>query len=636
MALAGAYAFAGDDLPSAPIGAMLAVQLPFLMTSHQPWRGAGMVVGAGGSALRALGPQHCAAWFDGTLFNADELRRSLAIGDDRPLSAADLGLRAYQRWGVDFLHSFMGEFVCAVWDAPSRRLILGCDAMGERPLHYWQNQQMVLWAGELRGLLTHPLVPRQVDEERVAEMVANVPLERFKTIYRDIFHVPGGHVLVLEPDQPVRLHRYWHPLDLPLLTWGNPDDYAAALRDTLEQAVIARLPKSGSVSCDLSGGLDSSTVAALAARYLAGQGRKVLAFTAVPGTGYDRQSPSLKLEDEGPLAASVAAMYPNMEHYQIANDSVPWMRTLDQIQINIGIPARNTHTSPWGLAIDHEVRKHRLSTLLTAGAGNLTASYDGLLLPASLLGAGRWRQWAASAMNLRRRDKSWLAIAGMSLGPFAPAFVMLLRRLLKRDLDLFQVSPIRRDLAAALALDRRFVMQSGGMGRVYTQSPGGDSRVLRMHNLELRMRAAPLFNAYFQRSYGVTHTDPTNDRKVVELCLCIPEEQFMSNGQPRSLIRRAMAGLLPTPILQEQRRGIQSADWYVGFGRAQDEIVEEVSRLEASPLAQRILDIPRLRRLVEDWPKDGLLSNATLDYRFTLSRGIAMGRFLRGIEGGNG
>ena len=149
------------------------------------------------------------------------------------------------------------------------------------------------------------------------------------------------------------------------------------------------------------------------------------------------------------------------------------------------------------------------------------------------------------------------------------------------------------------------------------------------------MRNAPLFNAYFQRSYGVTQTDPMNDRNVIELCLRIPEEQFMYGGQSRSLMRRAMNRVLSPQILQEQRRGIQSADWYVGLGRARDEIAEEIGRLEASPLAQRVLDIPRLRRLVDQWPKEGLPPNATYDYRLTLSRGIAMGRFLRSIEGGN-
>ena len=123
-------------------------------------------------------------------------------------------------------------------------------------------------------------------------------------------------------------------------------------------------------------------------------------------------------------------------------------------------------------------------------------------------------------------------------------------------------------------------------------------------------------------------------RRLTELCLSIPDEQFLHNGVARSLARRTMAGLLPDVILNERRRGLHRR-LAASIDAALSNFAGEVDRLGASPLSRRCLDLPRMQDLLERWrgPSD---PDATSRRAYTaFSRGIAVGRFIRRIEGGN-
>jgi asparagine synthase (glutamine-hydrolysing) len=150
-----------------------------------------------------------------------------------------------------------------------------------------------------------------------------------------------------------------------------------------------------------------------------------------------------------------------------------------------------------------------------------------------------------------------------------------------------------------------------------------------------RTDAAMVLRSY-KRRFGFTHCDPTADRRLIEFCLAIPNEQFLLHGENRSLIRRAMQGILPDIVRLERRKGLQAADWSRHMIAARPDIEAEIERLERSPLAKACLDLPRLRRLVDNWPDGGWhRTRIAYDYRLALARGLATGRFLRRFEGGN-
>ena len=136
--------------------------------------------------------------------------------------------------------------------------------------------------------------------------------------------------------------------------------------------------------------------------------------------------------------------------------------------------------------------------------------------------------------------------------------------------------------------------------------------------------------------WQVDHRDPTADIRLLEFCLGVPTDQFLRDGVQRALARRALADRLPLQVLDEQRRGLQAADWHEDLMAVQDRVAEELDRLEACPAASCALDLPRLRLLTARWPASGWDRNEVImPYRYALLRAISTGHFLRRATGSN-
>lgn len=94
-----------------------------------------------------------------------------------------------------------------------------------------------------------------------------------------------------------------------------------------------------------------------------------------------------------------------------------------------------------------------------------------------------------------------------------------------------------------------------------------------------------------------------------------------------------MRGLLPDRTVNRTSRGLQAADWFEGMGAILPQILAEIDLLEQSPIARRVLDLERMRRLIDTWPRDGFQTSAVqVPYHYALSRGLGAGRFLRHFD----
>ena len=123
--------------------------------------------------------------------------------------------------------------------------------------------------------------------------------------------------------------------------------------------------------------------------------------------------------------------------------------------------------------------------------------------------------------------------------------------------------------------------------------PRANTRPLRYDAL-----ATQDFGAYvsgYRAMFGIDMRSPTADVRLAEFCLALPEDQFWRDGESRRLVRRAMAGRLPPAVLENNRRGMQAADWFERLLAARAQVAAELARIERSEAAQSVLDLPRLR-----------------------------------------
>jgi len=194
----------------------------------------------------------------------------------------ELILHAYQVWGKDCVQHLLGDFAFAIWDAPRRRLFCARDHLGVRPFFYAQAGQTVVFSNTLECVRIHPLVSDRLNDLAIGDFLLFGFNQEFgTTVYADIQRLPPAHTALWSPDG-CSLKRYWTlPIDEPIY-YRRSSDYVERFRELLNTVVEDRL-RTNKLAVFMSGGLDSTTLAAVACSLFRKQGGdfEVHAFTSV-------------------------------------------------------------------------------------------------------------------------------------------------------------------------------------------------------------------------------------------------------------------------------------------------------------------------------------------------------------------
>jgi asparagine synthase (glutamine-hydrolysing) len=567
------------------------------------------------SGLAAAGPCIVA---DLRIDNHDDMVRELDLrqtaSDDEVLA------HAWSRWGFSVVDHLIGGFAFACWEPQRQMLFLARDHGGERPLHFTRSigsHGSFAFASMPPGLCALPDVGHRVNVEGTAHYLAALSPRGTETFFEGVERLPPAHWMKVSP-AGIEIRRYWHPLDTPPIRYQRDSDYVEDFRERLNRAVRARLSGAEGIASQLSGGLDSSSVTVTAARLLAPEGGRVTSFTAVPIPGYDGGALPGRFGDEGDQAAEVAALYPNIDHVRVNVSGRDLLASSYRDTRLTGQPTFNPTNMLWIDAILDGMRSRGLGVLLQGAGGNSTISFGGLIGLSDLLRSGHWIRLFRLTRELRAGGyTSWRGAASWATGGLVPQW---LRRLYHPEMRSFSLSytAVHPQLAAECRLKEEALAQFYGV----ESSSESVRRSLDFYDPGVN-------NGFAAAAWQVEQRDPTQDKRVFEFCLGIPIEQYLVGGQSRSLIRRAMQDRLPASTLRRTTRGLQSADWYLTVGAARPQLSAELTRIERSPLACRVLDTARLRTLLDTWPGSGYHTAQVSDvWHLALTRGIAAGSFL--------
>ena len=217
--------------------------------------------------------------WDGRLDNRDELERDLGIARRSvvPPSDADYVLAAYARWGEECLHRLLGDWALAIWDAEARLLLCAKDPLGWRPLCYRESSGVLAVGSEPRQLFAGSGRSPLPDYEYLARFLAGALQKCGSTCYEGVRELEGGERLVVEGGT-VRVEHFWTPPPPRDLGFRRFEEYVDEFETVFARATGARMRSNRPVAVALSGGLDSSYVAAVAAGH---GGATVGAITAI-------------------------------------------------------------------------------------------------------------------------------------------------------------------------------------------------------------------------------------------------------------------------------------------------------------------------------------------------------------------
>ena len=557
---------------------------------------------------------------DVRLDNREELAAELGLSRQRAgvMADSDMLLAAWQQWREQCVDHLSGAFSFAVWNQQEQHLFLARDHTGERPLFYASTANSFAFASMPKGLHPLPFVGAEVDEDYIARYLtlANIPIEQ--TVFRHMQRLPSGCALSVQREK-TKLWRHWRTDHLADLRLGSPEAYLDCFRERFDRGVRARLRTRGGIGAQLSGGLDSGAVAATAARLLGAEGRELTCFTAVPRRGFTGLGSTTHFEDEGAPAAEVAALYPNVRHVLVDSSATSFLDILDHNNNLYDHPCFGPSNEVWFNAIMARAREEGITLVLNGNCGNSTLSYDGMPALSAWFRSGKWGTLARVAWQLTSTgNSSARAIVRNAVWPSLPFWLRSKTDPHMRGFSL-DYSILHPEIARRLDLERTAFHD--------LNQSSSDGRTMLRTLLEYGDVADTPIAA--QGGWQMDFRDPTYDRRIVEFCLTAPLEEFLRGGQQRSLARRAMVGRLPPSTLSRTQRGLQSADWYVNLGAVRGRMTAEVERLQTSPLASRMLDLARMRSLIDNWPSSGFERlDVNRTHHIALTRGFSVGRFL--------
>ena len=577
---------------------------------------------------------------DGRIDNRPELIDELGIsrGEAAYMPDSAFILRAYEKWGLDCPSHLVGSFAFAVYDLLERRMLIARSPIGERPLCYHSRAGIFAFATAPRGLFALPFIPREIDQRSLADDLVRAPEEPGSTLFSGIGSVRPGYSLVVRKEG-ITQTRFWRLDPGREIRFSRDDDYVDAFNTLFGRVVRDNLRSLTPVGISMSGGLDSSSLAAVAAPLLGREGKRLAAFTEVPREGFAEELPQGQYADETPYVQAMARMHSNLDLNLIRMGGTFITEGIEDFFGSTEAPPGNATNRVWVEAMLRESRSRSIRVMLTGFWGNFTISQDGRGLLPHLIGTGRWTEAIREARSLGRAtaQSTLRVVAGSGVAPLLPAPFWLAGQRLRftgNPIYFFSrpweaYSAIRPEFAAAHGVEER-ARQKGHDFR-FRPIRGVPSSRSGMRSAELMARIGSGFEARF----GVQWRHVAGDMRLFEFCLGVPEDQYLRNGVSRWLIRRAMADRLPPEVLANRQRGLQGADWFARLRGTRGRIADELKSLERCKLAAHALDLPRMRGLLEAMPGGGHQSNRILrDYRQVLELGLVTGRFLSWFESG--
>jgi asparagine synthase (glutamine-hydrolysing) len=512
---------------------------------------------------------------------------------------------ALARWGDQTPERILGDYAFAHWAPARRRLVLAVDPMALRSLYFHCDDRRIVFATVLRALLALPCVPRDLDEGAFADLLVRNGGEPHRTLYRAIDRVPAAHYLAFA-DGRQTARRYWRP-DPARREWHRSEqDYVERGRELLGRAVADRMPAHDPIVITVSGGLDSTGIAATAA--LLDPARRIRTLTRLPAAGAILPRRRGPRSDERALVELLARSHPSLDCGFIDADAPEAVETEPAGWFaGRALPALSAIPAGWGWPVMRQVMALGSPAILSGSLGNLTLSWAGR-------DAG-WRRTTTELLPfaLRRRVRRWTGrseVAWPNYSPLAPAFAAEIG--LEDRYSRYRVAPDH--------VTRGDPRLAPGLG---LPCAGGQAVVL---DIMAAQRAAT----------GVELRLPLADMRLVEFCLAIPDDQFRHGAATRLLARRVRADRVPAEILDNPVRGAQAPEWFSRLAPRRPALYAALSRIERSPLAARVLDLPRLKRLLDAFPADADAAEARRsDYLSVLANGIHAGQFICWLEGRN-
>jgi asparagine synthase (glutamine-hydrolysing) len=482
---------------------------------------------------------------NGEIYNYRELRAELqGLGwRFKTGSDSEVLLHGYDAWGDDVVQRLNGMFDFALWDARRRRLLIGRDRLGVKPLYVLQERGRLAFATEAKALLRLPGVQTALNTDTLADYLHLGYVPAPASIFQGIRKLPPATLLAVEDGQ-VREWRYWRMPTEPQ-HGVSEREWVERIRDGIDRAVHRQMVSDVPIGAFLSGGVDSSAVVAAMARH----SEQPIRTYAIGFEGGAAE----QLYNELPYARRVATLFGTEHHEIVVRPDVVGL--LPKLIWHMDEPVADSAFITTYL-VSQFARRDVKVILSGVGGDELFAGYRRYLgghyaqrynaLPgwarrvagatAARLPADRHHRW----LNVARLAKGFIASAGMGADARYRSYLQVLSREAVATL-LLAAPPAGDDsLAAAFA------------------AAGGGDEVNRMFAVDAETQLPDdllLLTDKMSMAVSLECRVPLLDHELVEMAATIPGALKLKGGRLKHLMKSALTPTLPDDILHRAKRG---------------------------------------------------------------------------------
>jgi asparagine synthase (glutamine-hydrolysing) len=476
--------------------------------------------------------------FDGRIDNREELFGKLNItpAEGKSLSDAALVLRAFAHWREDCFKYFIGEFALVILDEARNEVICACDPLGDRVLFYaFFNTQLVI-ASEPWAVAGANQTKPELNESAVAHYFALRVPQDGQTFFNNIYELLPAHIMEVGAND-YRLWRYWQPDPHKKIRYKTDEEYAEHFRSLLEESIHCRMRSPLKVGVLMSGGLDSTPVASLAARMIAPQILTTLSYV------FDE----LPECDERQYIDAVKDRW-KINSIQFTGDDSWTFKDWSNWPHNPNQPDRNFYR----LLLENTYQRAKeegVGVLLTGYMGDhlYSASSDWI---ADMVVDGQFMK-AVKELIFQIKNMGWKET--IKTGH--------LRRIARRMIDAIRPGALRlprgKNVPAWINPDyASFFSSRQNMNPVFERN--GSLLALATSN-DVSSAAS------YTSRHGVELRNPYRDRRLVEFILAIPAYQLYSHGLLKYILRTAMLDILPEIVRTRVAKTTFEALYFLGI-----------------------------------------------------------------------
>lgn len=498
--------------------------------------------------------------FNGEIYNYRALRRELQEQGARFRTDGDseVILAAWQRWGPDCLRRLHGMFAFAIYDLDTRQLFLARDRLGVKPLYIADLPDgSIAFASEMKALLAHPLLRREVDPLAVDDYLAWGFVPEHRSILKHVRKLMPGHFLLAGHDTPLPEQRQWWDVSFAARARAKTDDLEAELLHLMRESVGSRMVSDVPLGAFLSGGVDSSSVVALMSEASA-------APVTTCSIGFD-----VAAFDESAHASKVAGLFDTQHHARTVSPD-DWS-AVDTLASVYDEPFADASALPT-LAVSRLAREHVKVALSGDGADEAFAGYRRhkfhaaeervrAILPRGmrepLFGTLGKVYPKADWLPRPLRAKSTLqSLAGDGASAYAQA-VGVTHPVMRNALYSDDYRRIRGDYRAETVVEKLMRDAPGQSGLDAAQY--ADLKFFLPGDILTKVDRASMAASLEAR-------EPLLDHRLVEFAARLPERHRLRRGEGKWLVKKSMQRFLPNEILYRPKQGFVTpiAQWLRG------------------------------------------------------------------------